>query len=345
MNPTIRSTEGLGTQSAALGAPQREEKPASEAGLARRAKKLATKGRELIPEEIWQAEAPRRALKRKERLTAYTRLLVDESRYPIPWAPEAPPLLGQRPLPKDAFSGEIRVPAPHAAVVGAGGKWSGVDFFNEKAWKVVADLATASAPRSTKVGQPIKHIAHGVLSKPLGEQGGIQKWQLDEAVRAGRHYLRSQGADPDRHDYLVVIHSDYSEEAIHILWNRVRDDGKIHSCGNALVAACLGRARWDRYAGIDPARISAPDGKSKPVRDGFKKILDESLCTSYNSISGNDTEIVPLIGKVHAVNLAKEGAPNADSAAGTWTPKPCYRKPEEIGAIMFHCLCEVKNRN
>jgi hypothetical protein len=185
-------------------------------------------------------------------------------------------------------------------------------------------------------------VAHGVLSKPLDEQGGIQKWRPDEAVRASRHYLRSQGADPDRHDYIVIVHSDKREESIHVLWNRVRDDGKVHSCENALVAACLGRARWDQYAGIDPSRISAPDGKKKPVREGFKKIRDDSLCAIYKSLDGKEVETVPLIGRKHAENLGKEGIPHAGKTGGTWTPKECYRTKEELKEIFFHCLCETK---
>jgi hypothetical protein len=321
---------------------QREEKPISAAAKERRAKNLAKKGSELVPDAVWEAGAAKRSEKRKERLNANTRLLVDESSYPIPWKRETA-LLGERGLPPGSYASAVQPMAKHAQVVGAGGKWSSVDFSKADAWKAVAEMAELSTPRSKGAGRQVKHVAHGVLSKPLNEDGGVQKWSLPEANRAARHYLRSQGADPSRHDYVVVVHSDKTEEAIHVLWNRVRDDGMIHRNDNAWVSSALGRARWDQYAGIDPARISVSDSKEKPIREGFKKIRDDSLCAEYFSVDSEKTETVPLIGREHAAALGSEGSPDDGQCAGTWTPKPCYRTKDEVRSIFYHCLNEAKS--
>lgn len=320
---------------------QREEKPISAAAKERRAKNLAKKGQELAPDAVWEADATKRKEKRKDRLNANTRLLVDESSYPIPWKREET-LLGVRPLPPGSFASPIHAAAAHAQIVGAGGRWSAVNFTKKDAWKEIADIAALSAPKAQGPGRQVKHIAHGVLSKPLDENGGKQKWTPEEANRAGRHYLVGQGADPSRHDYVIIIHSDKDEESIHILWNRVRDDGKIHRNDNAWVSSALARARWDQHAGIDPARISVSDSKEKPIREGFKKIRDDSLCAVYFSTTSEEIETVPLIGREHAKALAAEGAPDEGSCAGTWTPKPGYRSKDEIRAIFFHCMNEAK---
>ena len=329
--------------SAAFAGEPREEKPLSAAKKERRANNAKKNGTALMPDAEWEAQAPARKEKRAQTINAHTRLLVDESSYPIPWITEAS-ILGERPLAKGAFQEPIQLPAPHAQAVGATGRFAAVDFHHPDAWKRLAAIASAQKPKPKKAGRPPKHLGHGVMSKPLrAGEGGIQLWRPDEAMRVARHYLRAQGADPDRHDIVVIIHRDKEEEAIHVLWNRVRDDGKLHICESSFVAAALGRARWDQYAGIDPARISAPDSKEKIVRDGFKAIRDDSLHAVYRDMHGDaQHETIPLIGRCHAAILATEGAPDAGSCAGTWTPKPAYRSEDDIRQILYHCFCEGK---
>ena len=124
---------------------------------------------------------------------------------------------------------------------------------------------SSSEPRTKGIGIPtfLPLRRSGVLSKPNDGTVAVQRWTDQTAMRAARQYLVGQGADPDRHDVVVFVHSQQVqrkdgstkvEEAVHILWSRNRDDGLLHDNDHAFVSAAVARARYDVYAGIDPAR-------------------------------------------------------------------------------------------
>jgi hypothetical protein len=210
-------------------------------------------------------------------------ILVREAQVDIPWVDE-PAFLGVRQNPDAMFLEPIPCPSPHASIVAAGGHLSAIDWSDHKRYpsgqsgdckaiETAANILYARVQRVGKVGRPIKHIAHGVLAKPFNPKTGepVDPWTGQSATRAARHYLVGLGADPDRHDWVAVLHRQSKkggngewkvEEAIHVLWSRVRDDGALHHCAYSFVASALSRARWDSAAGLDVGRVSMTHSES-----------------------------------------------------------------------------------
>lgn len=274
-------------------------------------------------------------------------LLEEEASAPVPWITEQA-IAGERMAPRGSFVVPLQPHAPHARVVGALGRLVGVDYESPAAVAQVTAVLMAQAVPAKARGGRWHHVGHGVLSKPNDGKAAVQAWRSDEAMRAARHYLVGIGADPDRHDVVVVLHQQVVqkgdkrkvEEAVHVLWSRRRDDGLIHDCEHQFVADAVGRARWDEAAGIDVSRLGAPEGKSKPVRDGFDALRKRRLCARYRSVDDADRadSVIPLQGPEHRARLALEGAPDPGSIAGTWTSKPCYRTVVDVRRIVHHLL-------
>lgn len=315
-----------------------DEKPISKTKKAKRERNAKKKGKELMSDEEWASGAEGRKKAKARSVQSHKNKLLDECTYPIPWVKENE-VMGIRALPKGCFSAPVKAEAKHAQVVAANGRLASVDFTKANAPDLMTSIIEDQKPKIRGAGQPPKHLGHTVFSKPLDENGGIQKWQPEEATRAARHWMVGVGIDPDRHDWVLVHHQSKKEEALHLLFSRVRDDGMIHESPHAFVASLVARARWDNYAGIDPGRIAAPDGKSKGVRDGFKALDDHTMFAQYRDLSGETpTETIKIMGRDHALRLAAEGAPDENSCAGTWTPKPAYRNKNEVRQIFIHVL-------
>ena len=277
-----------------------------------------------------------------------TDAIIREATYPIVWVREAE-IAGVRTQPVGMFDQAVPMAAPHSRVVGGLGKLGAlVDWSHCEALEVAATILDAQRVPSSKRGRPVKHVAHGVLSKPNDGTRAVQHWTGDTAMRAARHYLVGQGADPDRHDAVVFVHSQVAqrgdgavkvEEAVHVLWSRVRDDGALFDIDHAFVAAAVSRARYDVAAGIDPQRIGMASGKSKPVRDGLTALKKRELGARYREPGSMRTlERIPLQGRDHAHRLGAEGHPEAGDIAGTWTPKPGYRGADETRRILSHLM-------
>ncbi len=277
-----------------------------------------------------------------------TDAIIREATYPVVWVHE-PEIAGMRAQPVGMYDQAVPMASPHSQVVGALGRLgSQVDWSASEALEVAAGILDSQRVPSSKRGGQVKHVAHGVLSKPNDGTKAAQLWTGDTAMRAARHYLVGQGADPDRHDAVVFIHSQVAprsdgtikvEEAVHVLWSRVRDDGALFDIDYAFVAAAVSRARYDVAAGIDPNRIGMASMKSKPVRDGLSALKKRELVARYvDQATMRTLERIPLQGRDHALRLGVEGHPEAGDIAGTWTPKPCYRGAVETRRILNHLM-------
>ncbi len=267
---------------------------------------------------------------------AVARSLVVLAHLPPAQVPEHPP---------GAFSGLIRCHDSCAVIAGALGQLRCVPWQGEAAdaIRLAAAIFIAQTPLRCLRGKPYRHVAHLVISAPHHYGTFPFRWEKDLAVTMARHALRSQGADPDRHDALMVIHSqrcehgaDHDEEAVHVLWSRIDRDGRCLSTPHAFVAAHLGRARWDARAGLDPMRVGIGRLCAQPVRRGYELLGQGRLAASYRDLASREQSAVPLQDIACLAALASEGPPPLGACSGLWTPKPCYRSPAEITRILAH---------
>lgn len=262
-------------------------------------------------------------------------LILDEASYPIPWVDADRPAY-LRTAPAGAFPVAERR-SERSAVLGATGRFASIDWTTAQAATQAAAILRSSEP-PVKCGRPPKILGHLVLALPPSELWAVAD-STAKGMRAARQALRALGVDPRRHDVVVFHHSTRktenggkNEEALHVLYNRVRDDGALHDCKNAFVAVALGRARWDDAAGFDPERLKNIDQKSQPVRDGLKALKDRSLHAEFK-IDGKVAEKVALLGREHAAALGREGMP--EGIAGVWTPKPHYGRADFASTITY----------
>ena len=282
-----------------------------------------------------QDEEQRHAIRVK--LTKVHKIILDEARYPIAFAEESGAIVASYPCRH----------AAHARVVATHGLFNSVEWDTDRCERQALAVMQSFRPAIAGRGQPPKHIGHIVLARPTG----AERWSDDEAHQAGRLALIAQGADPDRHPWFIVAHSQRTsdgahkdEEALHLVWVRVREDDRaLHNCDHALVALNIGQARWDHWSGIDPGRMHFPDGKSQPVRAGLKKVDAKKLDAYYTmeSETGGKRRVVERVllqGRVHGAKVGAEGQPVEGQCGGLWIPKPCYRNDDELVAFLGHLL-------
>jgi hypothetical protein len=230
-----------------------------------------------------------------------------------------------------------------ATVIGAGGSlsevnWSIADQAIVEATRILSEQMPARQP-----GAQRRHVAHLVIAMPHCDGHVPVALTHPTAIRMVRHALLSQGADPDLHDWVAVLHrrrkalgDAKDEEAVHVLWSRVRVDGAYLTNDNALIAAVVGRARWDSLAGIDIARIGIPRRKHACVRAGIRGLWDRSLSAVIQLPNGGMRQEISLLDNAFRTRLGAEGRPDPLICAGTWTPKRCYRTEKEIRKILTH---------
>ena len=301
-----------------------------------------------VEKQAAKDKTPAQAAATKASAASRTKEICEEATYPIPWVAESE-IAGVRMSPPGMYAQSVAMVAPHSRVVGAMGYFDAqVDWAHPTAATLATAIFCSQVIASSKRGGQVKHVAHAVLSKPNDGRQAVQRWTPDTAMRATRHYLVGHGADPDRHDVVVFIHSQVVkrangstkvEEAVHILWSRVRDDGALHDLDHAFIADAVGRARYDVYAGIDPARIGMASTESYSVRAGLTALKKRELAARYvDPRTMRLIESVPLQGRAHAERLSAEGRPEPGDIAGTWTTKPCYRTEKSIRDILNHLM-------
>lgn len=260
----------------------------------------------------------------------------------VPWA-ETEVIDGVVCSPMGLLAEVAESPWGPATVIGAGGSLSEVN------WSI-ADQAIVEATRILSAQMPARqpgaqrrHVAHLVIAMPHRDGHVPVALTHPTAIRMVRHALLSQGADPDLHDWVAVLHrrrkalgDAKDEEAVHVLWSRVRVDGAYLTNDNALIAAVVGRARWDSLAGIDIARIGIPRRKHACVRAGIRGLWDRSLSAVIQLPNGGMRQEISLLDNAFRTRLGAEGRPEPLICAGTWTPKSCYRTEKEIRKILTH---------
>ena len=112
------------------------------------------------------------------------------------------------------------------------------------------------------IKNPVWHIA---LSSPIHEQLNDAQWQ-----QVAIAYLDCMGLARDNHQYVVIRHHDEPQGHVHIVANRIGEDGRVH------------HLRWDRLRTIQATRmledkfsfLSAKPGEN--LRQRVRSLIDEA---------------------------------------------------------------------
>jgi hypothetical protein len=344
---TLPAAAATGSRAAAAVAAAAAATAAARAMVDRTGKRLARDRVRIAAEadparRVRMAEQHRRECERIATITAAVATEVARSTALLGRLPR--PAAARRPA--GAFPALIRCHASCAAIAGALGRLRLVPWEGDasEAIRLAAGILAAQTPlRGCDGAAPRRHVAHLVIAAPHHHGTFPFRWDQDLAVTVARHALRSQGCDPDRHDALMVIHSqrraagaDHDEEAIHVLWSRLDHGNRYLTTPHAFVAAHLGRARWDALAGLDPLRVGIGRLRAHPVRQGYELLRQGRLAASYRDLGSGAETATLLQGAEFLAALGREAPPPALSCSGLWTPKPCYRSRAEITRILAH---------
>ena len=114
------------------------------------------------------------------------------------------------------------------------------------------------------IKNPVWHIA---LSSPMHEQLNDAQWQ-----QVAIAYLDIMELERSNHQYVVIRHHDEPQGHVHIVANRIGEDGSVH------------HLRWDRLKTIQATRaleekfgfLSAKPGEN--LRQQVRSLIDEAAC-------------------------------------------------------------------
>ena len=112
------------------------------------------------------------------------------------------------------------------------------------------------------IKNPVWHIA---LSSPMHEQLNDAQWQ-----QVAIAYLDFMGLERNNHQYVVIRHHDEPQGHVHIVANRIGEDGSVH------------HLRWDRLKTIQATRaleekfgfLSAKPGEN--LRQQVRSLIDRA---------------------------------------------------------------------
>jgi len=275
-----------------------------------------------------EKEAERYWIKTTDQSRVAAKMVAKEALKPVMWLE-----------PAYRSNREVRFEAPHARLADCEGLLQCVSWGTKRQDAEVIAVFAADMVPITGRGRPVKHVGHIVCAR----SADMIAWTAATASQAAHHALVAIGVDPARHTWMAVLHSqrkgvagaEKNEEAVHLVYSRIRDDGALHRCDHALVALAVGQSTWDNAAGVDPDRWSGLRGASQPVRDGLKALQNGKM-KAYFTINGEKIETVDLCGKEHRTLIGAQGIPELDGAAGIWVPKQGYRTEAELQALWDH---------
>lgn len=174
------------------------------------------------------------------------------------------------------------------------------------------------------IKNPVWHIA---LSSPLHEQLNDDQWQ-----QVAIAYLDCMGLEKNNHQYVVIRHHDEPQGHVHIVANRIGEDGSVH------------HLRWDRLKTIQATLaleekfdfLSAKPGAS--FRQQVRSLIDEvaydrpSLLTFCQRLEkrGLVPELYQRGGRITGIAYLYQNQRMAGSVLGRSYSLPGLQKHQQI---------------
>jgi hypothetical protein len=192
----------------------------------------------------------------------------------------------------------------------------------------LASAFLADACLAPTVKRPIGHL---VIANKTTENPD-HRWQMLQGLRG----LRAVGIDHRRHGWLAVSHGAH----VHVLFNRVREDGAVVFNEAASVGLCLERARLDHEAGF-PDRLAAVDTNHALVRRGWADAAVGKL--AYILRQAGHSEEIPAQGPAYDRDIRELGWCTPTATAGVWTLKACIPANRgELEKMIHHVMQKVQ---
>ena len=174
------------------------------------------------------------------------------------------------------------------------------------------------------IKNPVWHIA---LSSPIHEQLNDAQWQ-----QVAIAYLDFMDCDLSNHQYVVIRHHDEPQGHVHIVANRIGEDGSVH------------HLRWDRLKTIQATRaleekfgfLSAKPGEN--LRRHVRSLIDEaaynrpSLLTFCQRLEarGLVPELYQQGGKIAGISYLYQNQRMAGSVLGKSYSLPGLQKVQQV---------------
>ncbi|MGC1309368.1 MAG: relaxase/mobilization nuclease domain-containing protein [Phormidesmis sp.] len=174
------------------------------------------------------------------------------------------------------------------------------------------------------IKNPVWHVA---LSSPIQEQLNDVQWQ-----QVAIAYLDCMECDRSNHQYVVIRHHDEPQGHVHIVANRIGEDGSVH------------HLRWDRLKTIQATQaleekfnfLSAKPGKN--LRQQVRSLIDEaafdqpSLLTFCQRLEkqGLVPELYQREGKITGIAYLYQKHRMAGSVIGRGYSLPGLQKIQQV---------------
>ena len=193
-----------------------------------------------------------------------------------------------------------------------------------------AELSTEFAQNQRAkphIKNPVWHIA---LSSPMHERLNDAQWQ-----QVAIAYLDCMECDLNNHQYVVIRHHDEPQGHVHIVVNRIGEDGGVH------------HLRWDRLKTIQATRaleerfnfLSAKPGENfrQQVRSLIDRAADDqpSLLTFCQRLEqrGLVPELYQRQGKVTGITYLYQNQRMAGSVLGRGYSLPGLQKIQQVSYL------------
>lgn len=171
-------------------------------------------------------------------------------------------------------------------------------------------------------------FGHIVISMKAGETVSN-----DQATWMAQRHLTRMGVDIDQHAILMFRHDNTDKQHFHIIYNRVRHDGKVHHIFGASQICQLERDIQDKMFGIKP-QINPGTALTKGMQSALGRLASGNLKAEIRAFR-EKSHFVDTIGEQAQMRLETLG--RIVQEAGGGFVKHQYFSTERAAWLIEHC--------
>lgn len=158
----------------------------------------------------------------------------------------------------------------------------------------------------------------------------------DQATWMAQRHLTRMGVDIDQHAILMFRHDNTDKQHFHVIYNRVRHDGKVHHIFGATQVCQLERDIQDRIFGIE-SQINPGTALTKGMQSALGRLASGNLKAELRSFQ-KPSVLVDTVGEFAQMRLEQLGRMELESGGGF--VKHQYFTTERAAWLIGHCAVE-----